>query len=211
MTGFTAATRPFLIAHLAAAALACAAHVISPASAQAFSSSYTSTAPKACRVSSANNGVDDSTIRVCRGKAGLVVLVAEDDLRETVSIGRSRKAAAEEPAARTWFGPFNSAATTIEWRFRDGKPFATIQRWHLDDNNDEDKSGRPTPKPMLVVTRLPPGPVCHVAYVDVQANADADGLARKAADEFARDFRCGQDEVKTIGASGRATGLAIRR
>jgi hypothetical protein len=139
------------------------------------------------------------------------VLIAEDDLRETVSFGRNRKQAAEEPAAQTWFGPFNSAATTIEWRARDGKPFAVIQRWHLDDTSDEDKSGRPMAKPVLVVTRLPPGRVCHVAYVDAQANPDANELARKAADEIARDFRCGQDEVKTVGAGGRATGLAIRR
>jgi hypothetical protein len=38
----------------------------------------------------------------------------------------------------------------------------SFQRWHLDDNDDEDKNGRPTAKPMLVVTRLPPGPVCDV-------------------------------------------------
>ncbi|MES1150021.1 MAG: hypothetical protein ABUL53_12650, partial [Bradyrhizobium guangdongense] len=43
------------------------------ASAQSFGSSYTSTAPRDCRVKSAGNGVDDSTIRVCPGKAGLVV------------------------------------------------------------------------------------------------------------------------------------------
>ena len=57
---------------------------------------------------------------------------------------------------------------------------------------------------MLAVTRLPPGPVCHVAYVDVQANPNANELARKAADEIARNFKCGKDEVKMIGDSGRA-------
>lgn len=194
------------------AALFCAGEVsISAARAQTFSSSYTSTAPRDCRVRSAGNGVDDSTIRVCPGKAGLVVLVSEDDLREIVSVGRDRKAAASEPAAQLWFGPFNFTTTKVEWRARDGRPFAIIQRWHLDDNSDEDKSGRPTPKPMLVVTRLPPGPVCHVAYVDAQANPNANELARKAADEIARDFKCGKDEVKVIGASGRAVELAMPR
>ena len=48
----------------------------------------------------------------------------------------------------------------------------------------------------MVVTRLPPGAVCHVAYVDVRANPNPNELARKAADEIARDFKCGKDEVK---------------
>jgi hypothetical protein len=181
------------------------------ASAQTIGSIYTSTAPENCRVSGARNGVDDSTTRFCPGKAGLGVLVNEDDLRETVSVGRTRAMAASEPAAQAWFGPFNSSTATVEWRALDGKPFAIIQRWHLDDISDEDKNGRPTAKPMLVVTRLPPGPVCHVAYVDVKANPDANELARKAADEFARDFECGKDEVKVIGNSGRAVELAVRR
>jgi hypothetical protein len=185
--------------------------LISAASAQTFGSSYTSTAPKDCRVTSGNTGVDDSTIRVCPGKAGLVVLISEDDLRETVSIGRNRVAASREPAAQVWFGPFNSTTNTVEWRAVGGKPFAIIQRWHIADNGDQDKEGRPTAKPMLAVTRLPPGAVCHVAYVDVKANPDANELARKAADETARGFACGKDEVKVIGASGRAVEMATRR
>ena len=139
------------------------------------------------------------------------MLVSEDDLRETVSVGRNRATAAREPAAQVWFGPFNSTATTVEWRTLDGKPFAIIQRWHLDDNSDQDRDGRPIAKPMLSVTRLPPGPVCHVAYIDVKANPDANELARKAADESARGFKCGKDEVKVVGESGRAVELATRR
>jgi hypothetical protein len=178
------------------------------ASAQNFGSSYTSTAPKDCRTIGKPSELEGSTTRVCPGKSGLVVVIAEGDLREVVSVGRNRTAAAREPAAQVWFHPFNSSAHTVEWRAADGKPFAIIQRWHIADNGDLDKSGRPTDKPMLAVTRLPPGPVCHVAYVDAQANRDANALARKAADEFARDFRCGKDEVKVIGATGVAVGLA---
>jgi hypothetical protein len=201
-----------VIPGMVVAALFCAGSgLISPAKAQSFGSSYTSTAPRDCRVSTAGNGVDDSATRVCSGKSGLVVLVSEDDLRETVSVGRNRATAAREPAAQAWFGPFSSTITTVEWRALDGKPFAIIQRWHLADNSDEDKGGRPIAKPMLAVTRLPPGAVCHVAYIDVKANPNANELARKAADEIARDFKCGKDEVKVIGESGRAVELATRR
>lgn len=136
--------RPAKGSGIALALLICAGcGLISQVSAQTIGSSYTSTAPRDCRVAGAGNGVDDSATRFCPGKAGLGVLVSEDDLRETVSVSRSRATAAREPAAQAWFGPFNATTATIEWRALDGKPFAIIQRWHLDDIADEDKNGRP--------------------------------------------------------------------
>jgi len=60
---------------------------------------------------------------------------------------------------------------------------------------------------MLVVTRLPPGSVCHIAYVDIQANANANELAHAAA-ENARRFDCVKDKVAVAGNPGRATELA---
>jgi hypothetical protein len=173
-------------------------------------SSYTSTAEKDCRKISSGETPDDGGTRFCHGPAGLVVVISESDLRETVSAGRNRKAAESEPAASAGFGPFNSTTPTIEWRSSEkGKPFAMIQRWHIADIADEDKTGRPIAKQMLVVTRLPPGAVCHVAYVDVKANSNANDLARQAADTLARDFKCGTDKPKAFGASGRATELAL--
>ncbi|WP_050401162.1 hypothetical protein [Bradyrhizobium embrapense] len=175
------------------------------AGAQTISSFYTSTAPKACRMIGKPNEEDGSTTRVCPGKSGLVVLINEGDLREVVSVGRNRAAAAREPAAQAWFGPFSSSGDTVEWRAADSKPFAIIQRWQIADNSEQDKRGGPVSRAMLAVTRLPPGEVCHVAYVDVAANPNANELARQAADDFARDFKCGADQVKTIGQSGRTT------
>lgn len=160
-------------------------------------SSYTSTAEKDCRKISKGDASDDGGTRLCRGPAGLVVIVSEGDLRETVSAGGSRKAAESEPAASAWFGPFSSTTPTIEWRSPEGgKPFAMIQRWHIADIADEDKTGRPIAKQMLVVTRLPPGPVCHVAYIDVKANTNPNDLAREAADTLARDFNAGRTKSK---------------
>jgi hypothetical protein len=201
--------RPFVIP-AALALLAAASGLISPASAQTFSSSYTSTAPKDCRSIGKPRDPDGGTTQVCPGKPGLVVVISEDDLRQTVSVGPNRAAASKEPAAEAGFAPFNSTAPTVEWRAVDGKPFAIIQRWLIADNNDLDKAGTPTSKPMLAVTRLPPGPVCHVAYIDGQANRNANELARQAADEFARDFKCGKDEVRVVGEKGAAVSLAKR-
>ena len=187
--------RPGQLAAMLAAICVC----LMSASAETFSSSYTSIAPEDCRT-------DKGGTRACPGKAGLVVLVSEDDLRETVSVGRDRGAAAREPATRTWFGPFNSATATVEWRAAGGTPFAVIQRWRISDIDDEDKTGRPISKQMLA-----PGAVCHVAYVDVKANSNANELARQAADTIARNFKCDEDKVKIVGATGRAVELATMR
>ena len=181
--------------------------LVGSASAENFASSYTSSADKQCRVTDLHRE-GNSSISICLGRDGLIVLVTEDDLRQTVSVGRNRKAAENEPAAHEGFGAFNSTHATVEWRASDGKPFAIIQRWMIADKDAPDKGGGPTDKGLLVVTRLPPGAVCHVAYVDVAANPNANEVARKAADEIARDFRCGKDEVRFAGARGRAAELA---
>jgi hypothetical protein len=183
------------------------------AAADGVSSVYSSTADKDCRKLShlKVDGDDFASERTCRGPSGLVVVKNEDDLRETISVGRSGNAAASEPAASQGFGPFNSTTNTIEWRMADGRPFAMIQRWHIADIDDPEKNGRPKTKQMLVVTRLPPGAVCHVAYIDVKANPDANEVARKAADELARGFDCRKDKVSAAGIGGRATALALPR
>jgi hypothetical protein len=172
-------------------------------------STYTSTAKKDCKViPPAKDDPDPGFDHVCPGLAGLVVSNVEGDLREVVSVGRTRAAAQKEPAAKAFFGPFSSTTNTIEWRHpKGGAPFAIIQRWHLADNDDPGPDNRPRTKQMLVVTRLPPGPVCHTAFVDVKANPNANELARQAADK-ARDFKCGKDKVRIEGTSGRAVELA---
>lgn len=182
-------------------------------------SSFTSTDPKHCRQAGAVQDDDGGGTRICPGPQGLVVVVSEGDLRETVSVGRSRKAAEAEPVAKAWFGPFSSTTPTIEWR-REAKnkpPFAMIQRWHLADIDDEGKDHRPKTKQLFVVTRLAATGekartgVCHVAYVDVAANPNAIELAREAADTLARDFKCDTGKVTVAGVSGRAVELALPR
>ena len=79
------------------------------------------------------------------------------------------------------------------------RPFATIMRWGTTVTTETDT---PSKGQVLVVTRLGPGGVCHVGYVDGRANPDANDLARKIADEHARKFRCGKDRTVTLGKTG---------
>jgi hypothetical protein len=121
--------------------------LISPANAQTFSSSYTSSAPKDCRTIG-KPGDNGSTTQVCPANRGW--WCDQRGRSAPNRLGRpNRIAASKEPAAEAWFAPFNSTAPTVEWRAVDGKPFAIIQRWLIADNNDLDKAGSPTSKPML--------------------------------------------------------------
>jgi hypothetical protein len=168
--------RPTRVRVIFAIAFLAASMAASWANAQTIGSQYSSTAPKDCRRIGKPSELDGSTTRLCPGKGDLFVLISEDDLRETVSVGKTRTLAEKEPAAQVWFHPFNASLTTVEWRMAAGKPFAIIQRWLIADNADRDGKDRPRDKAMLAVTRLPPGEVCHVAYVDVAANPNANEL-----------------------------------
>ena len=73
------------------------------------------------------------------------------------------------------------------------------------------KPGQDETRPLFVghiasrsVALRPPG------LISQATNPNATELARKAADEFARDFKCANDEVKVIGERGTAVGLARR-
>jgi len=191
-------------------AIVVAATLTSPAAAQTIESHYTSTADKDCKtVDKAKQGDGDWVELACPGRDGFVISITEDDLRTTVSAGRTIKAAGDEPAANQGFPPFNRVGDTLEWReVKDKPPYALIHRWFLSDSQNPDAEGRPRPFGLMVVTRLPPGPVCHVAYVDVRTNSDPNALARRAADELAQKFRCGTDKVHIIGKRGRAIELA---
>ena len=54
-----------------------------------------------------------------------------------------------------------------------------------------------------MVTRLAPGRVCHVGYVDGRANPDANELAVQIADRHARAFQCGKDKPIILGVRGK--------
>lgn len=142
--------------------------------------------------------VEDYGTWTCPGYAGIPVVLSAGDQRMQVSFGPR---ASREVAASETLPPFNDVYKgTIEWRLAPGKndkpaPYATILRWNYKTSPDDRKaSGR-----VLVVTRLNPGGVCHVGYVDARANPDANEIARKLADEKARGFVCEKDKPEWHG------------
>jgi len=167
--------------------------------AQAVESTYTALDLDKCRHTVGKQDEDYGEWR-CNGYGGIAVHVGAGDQRTYVSYGRNAK---KEPAAKQTLASFNGEGEKIEWRAERGadkklKPFATIMRWSTTvSSGDEPVKGE-----MLVVTRLAPGSVCHVGYVDAKANPDADALAQKIADEHARKFRCGADKPIVLGKKG---------
>jgi hypothetical protein len=183
----------FLIAFLALTASAAArAQTGAP-----VESAYTEYDARACR-HTAGEAVEDYGTWLCPGYRGVSVWLHAGDQRMYVSFGPD---AADEPAAGETIAHFNDAYKgKIEWRLErlpGGKtrPFATILRWnYMMDVDDRQARGR-----MLVVTRLGPGGVCHVGYVDARTNPDANELARELADADSRSFRCGVDKPAGVG------------
>lgn len=184
----------------------------SSAAAQQNASQYTSVATKTCKKFDTTkvSGDEIAASFDCRGLPGYTVVVSEDDLRTTVAIGLNRMHAKDQPSFSQGFSPFNSVHDNLEWRIdaKTKKPFATIQRWFIADNNNVGADHRPKSVGLLVVTRIPPGASCHVAYIDVAANENPNALAQKAADELAKNFDCKKDAIHFIGNNGRAAELA---
>ena len=177
-----------------------------PAAAETIESQYTSFDTKTCRHQK-GRAAEDGGSWLCPGYRQLGVRLAAGDQRMYVSYGNASK---DDPARAQTFPGHNSVYQgTVEWRLEkqaDGKlyPFATILRWNIVTDADRERATGPIAPSgrVLVVTRLGPGGVCHVGYVDAKANPDANALARRIADEHARAFKCGKDKRIVLGKSG---------
>ncbi|HEY6254676.1 MAG TPA: hypothetical protein VIY51_02680 [Xanthobacteraceae bacterium] len=176
---------------------------------QPVGSAYTDYDSKLCP-HKAGRAVEDYGEWRCRGLGGMAVLVSAGDQRMTMSFGPHAK---DEPAVGQTLQGFNDVyKARIEWRFvraAVGRPFAAIVRWNtflLDESDTPGKLDTGRPKAIsgkvLVVTRLGPGGVCHVGYVDALANSNPNALARQIADERARTFRCDRDKPVILGETG---------
>lgn len=131
----------------------------------------------------------------CPGYKGYPLRVQEGDLRFSLSYGFEPD---NNAVGFQTLPPFNRLGEKLEWRLSNASgqwlPVATIVRYFTADVETGEDKGQ-----VLVVSKVAPGDSCHIAYVDALANADANQLARDAADQAA-DFDCATDEPEVIGA-----------
>lgn len=140
----------------------------------------------------------------CKGYRGEPVYFKEGDLRQSVFYGRVDQELID--GGFESFSAFNHVNTKVEWRLGDdGKPFAAILRWFIDNPGPDGGSTRESRGEILVVSRVGTadyGGSCMVALVDAKANPDANALARQMADDTASDFTCGMQEPEWVGKRG---------
>lgn len=176
-----------------------------PAAGQPVDYVYTTFDAKKCKHRK-GTAPEDYGSWLCPGYERIPVRLSAGDQRMRVTYGNWKDDLA---GSQTFPGFSNAYEGTVEWRIEkdaSGKPrpFATILRWNLTTAADVEKASGPIESSgrVLVVTRLGPGGVCHVGYVDARANPDANALARRIADEHARAFKCGKDKRIVLGKPG---------
>jgi hypothetical protein len=119
------------------------------------------------------------------------VTIAFADIRDNVFFGRQAEGGTSVYEAVG--GAFSTAHGTIEWRLRDGRPFAAIHRYRIGPSGEE--------RQVLLVHRLQPNKTsCVAAVVAVRKGHDANTEAVEIADSVGETFRCGRDRMVTIGS-----------
>lgn len=143
-----------------------------------FASTYTDFDLAKCAVLSEEREEGSSAEYRCPGFGDVPLLVQEGDGRFDLDAG------GDDGGFQT-IGAFNDIGDTVEWRLKDGQPFAVIFRF-LDVT--EEARGRSV---LAVETVTRPGlPACRVAQI-VGDTPDANQKARERADAAAADgFRC---------------------
>ena len=191
-SGFTA------VVSASALLMAVAAAICSPANAQAPAGPVTRVyshiddvrANKSglCKTVSISGDKDNAVIdwRCPAGPAGWPVTMFSADARDYVWFGRRAKRGVSGMDALN--GVFADPHGVIEWRLRNGEPFAAIHRYFFDG------------KQVLTVHRLNRDRTsCVAAVVAVERGHDANAEAVRIADDIVPNFRCGDDELVVIG------------
>lgn len=143
-------------------------------------------------------------IQRCKTSAGIDVVIREEKARSSHSYGPNYYVgygpSGEKQIAMTQTVEFSESVNgVVEFRMKKGakQPFAAIQRVYTKlyqpHNDDEIAEGQ-----VLVVTKIEGDEACHMAYIDVGSQPNANELARKAADGMAESFKCGRDTWQRV-------------
>ena len=154
----------------------------SSAAAQTRQSVYTNLDDKHCRTLKSDASEAGEYLGRCTGTAGYILLLAEGDLRQNITVVTPRKV---EHSLELWSvvsSAFSSVGPKAEWRITKQKnkttPVALIVRYNAsEDSEHPDKTTsylvvtKITSKEICVTDRIPPGP---------KANEEARRLADEA-------------------------------
>lgn len=148
-------------------------------------SAYSDFDLETCRVTG-ENPEGASVDYACPGRGGVPVFVHLGDGRFDLDAG----VANEEFMT---IGAFNDIGDQLEWRMRDGAPFAVIFRYL-------DVAPQGEGRTVLAVEKIgrAGAPGCRVAQI-AGDTPDANARAREIADTRAAAFRCGTDEARIVG------------
>jgi hypothetical protein len=125
----------------------------------------------------------------CPGPAGYAVTFFDEGNVVSVAFGIAGRERALVEQDLMWQGAGKVFGDKVEWRLRDGRPFAAIIRIWCQDGDDVIEE--------LLVAKVEMAGSCRVGAVDVRRR-EANVAARELADS-AVGFRCGRDPPSTVG------------
>lgn len=187
--------------------LAAALYIMATSSAQGVESAYTRVnLDTDCTLLERSD--DGGGSWKCKGYKDYPIWFSEGDARQSIFYGHVGDWYKE--TAWESFGPFNHYGGTVEWLIENGKPFAAIARFFI-QNVEEDiaKNEGQT----LVISKVGQpgvGEACVAAYVDARANKEPNALARKVAGEVVKAFKCRVDVPVYHGVEGPTAGPPSR-
>ncbi len=179
------------------------ANAQAPAAANAAAAPAAEAAPAASGVTSAYTDIDlarceslssdpehDSASWRCPGHGDVPIFISSGDLRYDVDAGVDNQNFQTLP-------PFNENPTRVEWRLRDGRPFAMIFRLRLATNEQTEWSA----SALGIATVGAPGrPGCTIAWIDGNV-PEANAVAQRLADQRAPTAQCnGEPEMIHAGS-----------
>lgn len=122
----------------------------------------------------------------CPGYGGVPLFVLSGDERWDLDAGVDNE---------TWESPdeFSAPPRRVEWRLRNGRPFAIIYRLALSGDD-----GSVTSVLIVETVGRSGSPGCQIAEIDARV-PNANAVARRHADTRASRFRCGVDALESEG------------